>query len=900
MVRIRRNWFLIIGILLLVGSPGILLACSLPAEPCGAAVPDVTDSEFAAKAKLIPGAVPYFLVPQGTQLKLRIVWDPWDHNGGKMDDKYDWVANKGNIPADPKAPVIDGKAYFPLSAMQQFFRVTGNNGSLIEAISRSGSTPPGETFIEETIPGIGPNAMLSAGFVKPGQSGKASIVGGTAPDFPDSSILCSSPSGTDLPLSELDVRLPNLSSTYTGDKLSNWQQFTMGGKTYRKRYQLVPTEGIYAGALDFSLDPPKPEDFKMYVIEDPDPGVWMQDDLPVLPAGSPGGLGDPSGEVTVNFDTPTLGAGNPIKIGVSAPGAGYKVKNVFWCWVEQPEAQLGTDTSDPLDGVCDSWTPVPAASVNLRSYKCSTGIEMTVLKPSSGSGFTAFHVYDSKKPIASKFTLENAPVLECGKPIPALPFKLVVMDSNPYADKTVPALTAQDGTAIKYDKASIKNSLKVYMSYPVYDFKWKDVTLPDLYSAAKIDVGVFKYTDKLAPKWSGMYFETKWVWREATLTVADADIKPTQIKADGSPYWGGMKWEITGTANFGVTAPTHFANDGTVVSANYAAYNYPAPGAPDVTKLIKLFAVVKDTAGWECTGYSEVGIINPDTAMDAAGKTYPNAGKPDTGMEWKTTYGQQPPLAAAITAATGLSGDDYPWQAFAVHKVQDTSTPPELQVIVFDTRNNRYHLFGAKTGGDAKAVDAGTTGFDAYAKLNPAPYSVTDLGNLTTSMDFQTVNMANFDRFVDKTGTEGGADTLSEAALAKAAFVCQQNTRLIFYIRAWDNINTFDVTTKKQGIKQISYSIADWAGDATELAAANKTGAYDAVDLMKNPLVWQFRSPNVDSASTGGGSLDASKECSLTVKAQDEAGKEQTLKILFAVLGNDLTIRSLEEKRNRK
>jgi len=884
---------------------GAAVACELPAEPSAAVVPDVTDPNF-SKVKIVEenGGF-YFLVPENTQLKMRIVWDPYDHNGGKLEEKYDYVArtDKGNIPPDPKAPVINGKSYFPLSAMTKFFDVSGNRKSVTEAFSRSNGNIAENTFIEDKTH-MGPALLLTNAFVKPGQDGAVTILeADRAAAYGSASALVTLEGKTYEDLSELDKALPNDSADFA-DKIKPQPTEVPdppAGYLTQVKY-LFGKAGIQMDNLDVKLTEIENRDYKAYIVAG-EPNVWSDGTLPVLPDGDPDdkGIGNDTGEITATFHTPNVGAGMPTKVKVKAPAAGFEVTNLFWCWEEEITVTVASDTNG--DGTMDAYIMAAGdPKCGVKVAKCSAGLKVVIKKPSNSSGFSAFRVYNTRPPIASKLEVLSDPVFTCGAASMSVPFRLTTWGTDPFADTEIdPPLTAKDNTVIKHDIEAMKKSIKLFMAYPVYAFSNKaDITVDDLADMQKVNLGLLDFSDAKLPKWKGSYYHQNWTWVPASATTITSAVL-NKLPADGSTMHGGGSWVVEGTALFDVPAPQHFANEGDALSTVYAAHGatYPATGTPDIEKLLKFFAITEDSAGHKSASYAAIDALAsasaPIRAFDSAGKVIEKVVMPDTEAEIGTVYDHQPPLKDRIpndipsTTAGGLS--TYTWQLYKYLKCEDANTPPELQVIVFDTRNNRYHIFGTKAGGDAKIADAAPS-FAAYQTASPTIYSENDIKAITDSLRFTAYEPTLFDRFLDSAGN-GGASTASDTTLAGKGFVCQENTRLLFYIRAWDNINTFS-EADTFGVSQISYEVKDWFSTSSDRPPSTGYIAYDPDELMSKPVVWLFRAPNVSAAGE-----EADKECSLTVKAKDKSGAEQVLTLKVFIHANDLNIRSLEEKRRR-
>lgn len=911
----KNNWPWVRGLLILLFLGGVAMACELPAEPAAAIVPDINELDD-GKVKIVnnPNGTFDFLVPDNTQLKMRIVWDPYDHNGGQLEEKYEWVhrSDKGNIPFDPNVPVTQDHGYFPLSAMAQFFTVSGNRNSIIEAFNRAnGGSIEGNRFMSDNS--MGPKILLSNAFVKPGQEGKITILDDQrAADYPMTSTLCS-PAGSDLDINDIDEILPNDGSAFSTKSLEPPFDFEKDSKKYRKFVQyFFGRSGLYLGELNIGITTLKIEDYKAYIVAGP-PNVWMGSTLPVLAEGTNGGVSNETGEINIKFPTPTLGATEPVKLKVNAPSAGFEITNLFWCWEEMVTVKVASDTND--DGELDTYVHNPSdLNCGVAINKCSVGLKVTVVKPSSGSGFTSFRVYSTRPPIASKLELtEPDKKFSCGDMGFSIPFRLTVYGSDPFASIKLLERRDSEGNVInlKHDIPEMLSSLKLFMSYPVYKFHMvQGLGVNDFYNLEKINLGLLHFQDPIAPSWTGTYYEPKWIWLAGTPNITTASF--ATLLADGSDALGGGFWTLEGTADFNVPVPPHFSNDNESEgkSVPYKAHDtvdYPAPGMPEADKLLKLFAVVKDSSGHESVSYSDVCSsiqqeipASFDTTSTSAGQALLNGvilpSNPDTVL--KTPYNQSPPLATRIPNDISVSDDEYTWQKYVHPTCVDDKIPPEIQLIVFDSRNNRYHIFATDKGGDGKITKAmfnDPPGADpspsAYAQAKP--YAPSDVASISDALKFETFEESLYSRFIDETKI-GGASTLKEPALEGRGFVCQTNTRLIFYIRAWDNMNTF-MGSKKFGVKEISYEVKDENAASADRPPKSDPEfiSYDPGNLMSNPILWQFRAPNVVGSTPDG------KECSITVQAKDYSGLVQKLTLKIFVVGHDLTIRSLEEKRNR-
>jgi hypothetical protein len=224
-----------------------------------------------------------------------------------------------------------------------------------------------------------------------------------------------------------------------------------------------------------------------------------------------------------------------------------------------------------------------------------------------------------------------------------------------------------------------------------------------------------------------------------------------------------------------------------------------------------------------------------------------------------------------------------------------------------DTRNNMYHIFGSKAGGAGKYSDFGKK--KEFSYLGKDLYSVADHTLYQDAYQFTTFPASPrevYDKFLGAGGAIESVDMAQETSMANNMFLCQKSTRLAFYIRAFDNINTFNtITPNTFGVKTLKYTLTDGPGaggvanDPDQLPHNGQEKLYNPGELWGKPPVWQFRAPNCSEPENPPDASDASKKISLEIEAKDVAGNATKMEINFAVSDSNLTIRSLEERRKR-
>ena len=191
---------------------------------------------------------------------------------------------------------------------------------------------------------------------------------------------------------------------------------------------------------------------------------------------------------------------------------------------------------------------------------------------------------------------------------------------------------------------------------------------------------------------------------------------------------------------------------------------------------------------------------------------------------------------------------------------------------MFGTKKNvaaGYSQFGGAT-----MVEDYSTGDLPYQ-----PDKVTTINNAHKFSDLSNID----DLFKNFLVGPGAVSTID--ADSQEGFVCQQNNRLVFYIRAVDNINSY-VKAKNFGISNLTCSLRDKNGDVPGIDWPTPAN-------MLKPIEHVFRYENVDKDGNIG------EEYYLEVTATDHSINSRTFKLNFAVLGRKLDIRTLEERRKR-
>lgn len=849
----KRVWFLYLFLFLFSAQTW---ACSLPAEPVAAIVP--INAAGNGMTLVTEGNSFFYLVPQDTSCSFKVVWDPAAHNTGNAPTKakYDWVTKAG-IGFEPGTDAPNGYGYFPAQAMADFFEVQGN-GNVKEAFSRATGMSTSDAFVPSLF---GPYATLS-GFAKPGQQSEVSTVGGTADEWPDEG-LCPVTGISNSPVtSAIDSAFPD-TGLMTDEIPIDFAGNTIPVYRYSPTIAVVISgTGLVIEDMQIDLTDLEVTDYKAFIRTGNKAADIEVESSPSIPWLADGVTGCPGPDFSINFFIPTFNGNkedSKVRFKVWAPGAGFEITNIFWAWKEKvytkdsetivtKAAVIDPDTGDILE---------PEETLTREVWKltnsalCSEGLQLTVIKPAAEAGSTDFIVYDTVGPVSSQLTTTPTEKEFAPTGATSMNFTLDILDTNPYFKESFNTSIAGKSLIQNLENVSIL----AFYTYPCYEYT----------AAAGLDMNSLKNGYGLAdltgqPTFKSYKHESQWVWKRAETSVTGIS---TVQKSGSSGKLAGSLNTVTGTITINQPRPWHECNTG----PNSLGYSTPEPK-------FKIFAIAKDTAGIPCLLYD--GIKDIDTLVN-------DTAEPDGGSSVEAinpTDGNVIPAGELGEKISSPGIGTANWSNVCFMKAKDEAGP-EIQVVVFDTRTNRYHLFGTKTGVDATFSNFGagamTYNYSNYAN-NPylgkeavisAAHEFNDLGDLN----------GLFNTYLQG---PGAVSTVTDGT--KKGFVCQKNNRLVFYMRAFDNINTYDAG-KKFGVSSFKYSIQDKDSSTGDIAldAANALEAKEYV----------FRFENV----VGGAVSPAPYE--LKVTAEDYSGNKRELKLSIAVMGRKLEIRTLEERRRR-
>ncbi|NLF97813.1 MAG: hypothetical protein GX569_13830 [Candidatus Riflebacteria bacterium] len=859
-----RYYALILAFVLTLPS---LMACSLPAEPCAAIVPI---NSAGSGMKMVPDGTNkfFYLVPQGTTAAFKVVWDPAAHNTGSglKTDKYDWCTKAG-IAREPGTDSPGGYGYFPIQSMADFFSVRGNRGSVQEAFSREMGVSTADGFIPSIM---GPYSILS-GFVKPGNQGRITTLGGQSNEYPAPGI-ADVAAMSDSPLTAAqDANYPASSwnrtevpTDTTNNPPTTRIYLPTAGAT---RGVKIRAEGLLIEGMDMEVTQIRPSDYKAFIRTGNEAANIEVQSSPQIVWSADGSNGTPGPDFSVTFNTPSFNGNkdqSKIRLKVWSPGAGFEISNIFWAWKETVYEKKSRRVVTQAEVRDASGTVIVPERSEMRDYweaqspenLCSEELQIKLIKSAAEAGSTDFIVYDDKSPIAADFKITSDTNFKPTGPT-SLDFSLKVLDTNPYFDK----LFSQTIDGVDLTQSLEKLDLNVFYSYPHYKYEAAgNLTIDDLRNTG---YGTADKQDLVAagnPEFKSFTHESVWHWKKAE--VSNLAVGSPQMLTGATGRRAGAVCTVTGKINIQQPRPWHECNEG-------GGKSVPEPK-------FKVFAISADTAGKKLEDHDPIKTSVGDSAELTSAE--PNAGADPAAC--LPGSGGSIPAGDTQGQVSGGGVDDSRWSNVEYLKAKD-EIGPEIQVIVFDTRTNRYHMFGTKQNVAAGFSEFGGSGLDDDYSTGDVPYLGKE-ADITSAHQFSDLADINglFDKYLVGPNAVSTIDEDSQHG-----FVCQQNNRLVFYIRAVDNINSYE-KSKNFGISGLTCTLSE------------KNGTVSGIDWptpanMLKPVEHVFRFENVDA---GGG---ISPEYYLQVVATDHSNNSRTFKLNIAVLGRKLDIRTLEERRKR-
>lgn len=854
-----------------------LWACSLPAYPIGAALPRANQPGVI----LVEGVAEYFyLVPEGTPIEILMVWDPAEHNTNNFprDGNYEWVTDKAGLPPTDtvetgESRLINGYGFFPIEAMSQFFTVMGNRGDINEAFRREIGVDLGQGF----FPSLGMNPSVILGeFAKSEHDGAFQTLNGRAPGWEGQSILDLPGAIPNTPVDESDNLLPGpaMASGWPVETLArtpseNWPDANRMAISNGRFLELsggVFDSGLHTANARIELINIEPENFRGFVENSTFAAGIHMEGIDIQPSDRARG---PS--FTVNFTTPTIsgsfggetGADSLVKIKVDAPRAGFEVRNLYWCWTEiiYSPTQVAQDPDDPDS---EMVTVYQRSSVT----KASIELELIVFKETNPRAYTGYKVYSTRGPLASEFELTGSDEYSETGPT-TLDFRMHVVDSNPFFAATFVEQTEH----INVSQTPQNMALEIFYAYPTYEYEIEeDLTIAQLKSKGLANLNSDN-TKGLDQSFDSYTHTNNWHWKKATVDATSLQVQRSgNYIRNGAGKIIGSENVITGQFTINNPRPWH-------------VYCNPRN---DSELRLGVFAIMKDTAGNSHLVYDDIVNIatdEPDVSADLLASDGPEERAVFTdgdGNVIDIPFGESV-NDSLIIAGSSLNDSDS-WQNMTYLKNED-DIAPEIQLIVFDTRTNKHHVFGT--------TEHTASGFHEFENkwqkdhesiVNSAPYH----GNNAVIEGNHT-----FDNLSDKQGlfTEylQGDDAVSTVSDGRnVGFVCSVNTRLVFYVRAFDNMAMksgagmpIGYMDSAGGIESLEVTMTDHNGDPVNDLPGNVN------NLDAAPFNYVFRNETVNNPYI------------LTVTAQDYSENQRTLNFHVEVFGRSLEIRTLEERRQR-
>ena len=894
-------------------------ACELPAHPSASAIPvkivlkDGTTVEGATNIQkfMVTGSKAgsfYYLLPEGSQVQMKVVWDPVCHNADTLKtEEYDGVV-KENIGIDNKIGKINGYGFFPLTAMSEFFSLRGNRKDLSEAFSRE--TGIGKVDFVPAPSGTGPELLFSNMFTNAPTLQFNIVTTGTTKDGKEPAVpaeLVSNASKID----GLNDKLPNSSRNQI--LYPNNEVFILesGKVTLQKKFEgsllddvnkvvYISGCGVSMAEMELELNQPTPDLYKAYI----NPTYSNKDKIHLTGIGyDPDAPDAAHGEIfTVNFTTPTINASSEnssLKVYVNSPPAGYKLNDVVWQWEEtlyervtsgeydlaegsempsptslitvEPETDTDTDTSSTTSTSTATSTETSTVKVdasveniyvfkkiNPTPVKYKAGLVIFYSKPQDGTGFAEYKIYDDCPPISSDLQITSSheySETDGGSDYSTkLNFKLDVLDSNPYMkDEFVE--TGREGISQKFENMHIS----FFYNYPIYNYKSEIVNLDSLGTKGFADLAdVTGNTDSFKT----YTHESEWFWKWEKDNEVQIDKLTSRRLTDDAGLAIGAVTTVEGSITIKNPKPWH--EDGSEDSKKFAVY-----------------AMARDTAGHSPITSGSFTLYNHK--MDSA---YPNivsvsnyALYPNESSVKEIESCNESVLTEELKSQVSWNANK--WQAMNYLSVTD-KTAPEIQVIVLDTRTNKYHVFGTSENVAAAynrlENKSNDTSYDSLALSGSVPY---------INKNSRISSLYNYNRFdnVSELFTKylQGANAVSTAfeLTNKNGYVCQKNSRLIFYPRAFDNI----------GYNAVNAGVVDFK--ATLYDNSSNPPKDKVITDMNTGLEYVFRQENVDADN------NVTPCYILKVEAKDIAGNKREFNLHIAVTGRTLDIRTLEEKRER-
>ena len=920
-----------------------LSACELPAHPSATAMPvgittkdgttmSIKEAQNKGLVTLIQGNNDgqfHYLIPEGSKVELKIVWDPVCHNNPadpesasfkRKVEEYEYIIDGhnegGRIYPDEEIGTVGGYGFFPLSAMSKFFTLNGNRKDVKEAFTREKGIKNQEEVIEA---GLGGPQLKLGMFAATGEKLEVSIVKGQDSSYKDTPRIEATYKSEMMELEGINRMLPGehqcdpISGAYVYDATSKKAKSETGFRALKvdgsEDDLIVYTKsGLLMKDIDYGLEEPDPKKYIAYIVENDNKekihvsGINYDKENP-----DPNANGGSDGKFNVTFTTPSIAgclsdgteADAAIKIMVNSPPAGYKLSNIFWVWEEQTYKRMKSGEVE-VEGLGkikledDDNKNVCVYEKSGNNNKCSCGLVIVIDKPQDGVGYAAYKVYDNCGPISTtmKLTEKDTFAEEDGKTdktslSSTFKYEINILDSNPFIDKNIVARKNGNTVIEKTPSGDIsqntdKMEVTFYYNYPIYNYEPMTInSIEDLNKCGLVDLAQGNESGH-NPNFKSYNHSLSWYWKKAV----DVKVDPVKI----------LK-KITGDDGRLIGSISSFSGSFTIDNPKpwHVSDKYPELEAgTEINKNLSVFAVLKDPAGNthiidvyknDKTGtplesanpksfYKESYAVNPieSAATELKGNSDKNSGLSPYWVDDLVVQGKN----------FDSNWDTSAWQPLNYLK-SDDKTSPEIQVIVLDTRTNRYHIFGTKENVAAGLNNFASTAHNDYSSLINVPYigRNTDISKTYSYTGFVDVSKL-YDTYLKG---ENAVSTINDA-LNRNGFVCQKGTRLIFYAHAFDNV-AYNSPEKFCGLQPSTFKYTFTDNNGKEIVK-DESG--------EKPFEYVFRQENFDK---NGALKTGDSPYKLLIQADDISGNHREFELDIAVLGRTLDIRTLEEKRER-
>lgn len=850
-------------LILTLGGPGPVAACDLPLDPYVVALPEAIDSapvnQFHGWVDTPEGPQGYLVVPKGANLTWTIYWDPTQ--GGQP-------AKQSNLKALKDVPPAPGKSAFQISEGGPEVKLYDLDQASIVLRAGMNNKPMKISEVYGVTWDANKNRVTAPWEIPAGNTIKTvEQPGGFTPTL---TIV----SGTSQCASDLGVSTANPSDFVakmfgTNDERNQWYDGNRGagygqnnGRYWRISQNPLPEWKAKGGTWDFKGVR------GLWNMDMKKTGKNQQVENNVQGTSYP-----------FSFDTPS----EPFFYYVR-PVATFEFEitmgaDEFYEW--QEEQVVLDDTGN----VTDSPTPPKAAPRTVRLT--ASGLFSKGGAGQSGGVATMVMVRDTTQPLHVHNANPSALAFtgEVGKSVSGGGTKFTIVEDNPYAgfSGTLPTMrpkTAHPPRQFARGSADVQ----VFYSMPVNEFESGELSAAPAAPAADFDLSkdavnakFVKVSEKwkwfrssVRPKitWKGPYADSANqpisgpafdVWGcngDPAFTVGEVDIPASTIEQPLPIHQIDATKEITdGNAKIlewkkrfkFLVVPKDSCDNAALLTANGKGFDSESPDTDTDPTFASEDAEAKQ---FEMNG--DRGVVE-----------VPN---PPTYITWQQAVPGCNHTDRTKLGTLGVFGD-----------FQDRVKPTVI-LLAKDTKYDRTYIFndhqqGWQSHTGAKAAYQGGTGSSTDNTAWPGV-----LGNDVDPLAFDalTSNPGDF-------GTQVQSGLVYEPPSTRKGIWVDEDTRLVFQVLAWDNINWKD---------RLSDSRIRWFVDDRP---ADKMGQDQGriENLGNNKFEYVFRDPNQGPNAQSGDAI-------VRVEVDDEHGNQRKLNLKINVASNQLKILTLEETRRNR